>query len=80
MIDISAIPFWAWWFFGIAVGGWITYFICTHRKDGLIHVHLGKGEEKDTYLFEFNVPPEEIPSMSQIVFKVQLEEQKIQSP
>lgn len=71
MIDISTIPFWAWWFLGLAVGAGIVYFICSKRKDGVIHVTLG--EEKDKYLFEFNIPPEEVPSMNQVVFVVKIE-------
>ena len=80
MIDISTIPFWVWWFLGLAVGGWIVYFICSKRKDGVIHVT--RGDARDNYLFEFNIPPEEVPSMKQVVFVVKIEpgEQKIQSP
>lgn len=78
MIDISAIPFWAWWFLGVAVGAWIIYVICSRRKDGVIHVTLG--EEKDNYLFEFNIPPEEVPKMKQVVFVVKIDAKKIQSP
>lgn len=78
MIDISVIPFWAWWFLGVAVGAWIIYVICSRRKDGVIHVTLG--EEKDNYLFEFNIPPEEVPKMKQVVFVVKIDAKKIQSP
>lgn len=77
MID-TAIPFWAWWFLGVAVGAWIIYVICSRRKDGVIHVTLG--EEKDNYLFEFNIPPEEVPKMKQVVFVVKIDAKKIQSP
>lgn len=78
MIDISATPFWAWLFLGVAVGAWIIYVICSRRKDGVIHVTLG--EEKDNYLFEFNIPPEEVPKMKQVVFVVKIDAKKIQSP
>lgn len=81
MIDISMIPFWAWWFLGLAIGGWAVYLLCTKRKDGVIHVMLD--EEKDKYLFEFHIPPEEVPTMKQVIFAVKIEQkqdsQKIQS-
>lgn len=54
--------------------------ILKSRPDGVIHVR--KSEEKDTYLFEFNIPPEKIPSMRAITFRVAIEEdhsQNIQS-
>jgi len=50
------------------------------RPKGVIHVR--RSEEKDTYLFEFNIPPEQIPSMKAITFRVAVEEdhsQNIQS-
>ena len=50
------------------------------KPDGVIHVRTT--EEKDTYLFEFNIPPEQIPKMSSVTFKVSIEEdhsQNIQS-
>lgn len=47
------------------------------RSDGVIHVR--KGEEKDTYLFEFNIPPEKIPTMRTVVFKVSIEEDHSQN-
>ena len=42
------------------------------HTDGVIHVK--QGNEKDQYLFEFNIPPEQIPKMRQVVFKVQIEQ------
>lgn len=60
----------------------ITAFILISKgkPDGVIHVR--KSEEKDTYLFEFNIPPEQIPLMRAVTFKVIIEEdhsQNIQS-
>ena len=67
---IDSLPFWIWWLLGMIMGAGIVYIICSHRKDGVIHVLIG--EEKDNYLFEFNIPPEEIPTMNQVVFAVKL--------
>lgn len=68
---INSIPFYIWWIVGFMVGFGLELFIRSSRKDGVIHVT--QQEEGDKYLFEFNIPPEEIPTMSQVVFTVKLE-------
>ncbi len=68
---------------GVAVGFVIgVWSINWQKSDGKIHVTLGDEEKNDRYLFEFNIPPEKIPRMKNVVFKVQLEQssQKLQSP
>lgn len=74
----------SWWFIGM-IGlaiGFIVGLICLDFKhsDGVIHVT--RGEERDTYLFEFNVPPERVPQMKNVIFSVRIEpkEQNLQSP
>ena len=76
----------AWWWliiiFVIApmLGFMTGYVYRLSKKEGTIHVH--QSEEKDTYLFEFNIPPEKIPTMKSVTFKVSIEEdhsQNIQS-
>lgn len=57
---------------GFAVGFLIEYLICSTRKDGVIHIF--QEEEGDKYLFEFNILPEKIPQMSQVVFKTRIKE------
>ena len=71
MIDILT----SWWFIGL-IGICIGFIIGRiaidfNKSDGIIHVT--QGDEKDQYLFEFNIPPEQIPKMKQVVFKVQIE-------
>ena len=75
MIDI--LPFWVWWLLGFAAGFGLELFLCSQKKDGVIHVT--QGEESDKYLFEFNVPPEKIPEMNQIIFVVRIEEDSSQN-
>ena len=55
----------------------VAILISKGRADGTIHVH--KGEDKDTYLFEFDIPPEKIPTMKAVVFKVSVEEDHSQN-
>ena len=73
------IPFYIWWITGFIVGFGLEFFLYSIRKDGVIHIT--HEEDKDSYLFEFNIPPEEIPTMSYVVFKTRIEpnKQKIQS-
>jgi len=69
-------------FIGFLVGtvaGFI--FFRQNKHDGIIHVT--RGEESDKYLFEFNIPPERIPQMKTVIFKVAIEDdssQKVQFP
>lgn len=42
------------------------------HTDGVIHVT--QGEDKDKYLFEFNIAPEQIPKMKQVIFRVSIED------
>ena len=69
---INSIPFWIWWLLGFITGFGLELFLCSQKKDGIIHVT--QGEESDKYLFEFNVPPEQIPKRNQIIFAVKIEE------
>lgn len=74
-------PWWAWLILGLLAGFILGSLITDrHKRDGVIHV--ARSEEKDRYLFEFNIPPEDVPKMKQVVFEVRLEDssQEIQSP
>ena len=73
VVDISIWLFVMWWLIGLIIGAGLVYVICYRRKDGVIHVTLGRDKEADQYLFEFNIPPEDIPTMDQVVFKVRIE-------
>ena len=55
------------------IGLFLSLYIFSRKKDGVIHVTKSKDDKPDTYLFEFNVPPEDIPSMKQVVFQVRIE-------
>lgn len=46
-------------------------------KHGIIHV--SQDEDHDSYLFEFRIPPEQIPKMENVVFKVSLENARSQN-
>ena len=70
MNAINIIPSWFWFIVGLFLGLGIHYYISITRKDGIIHVTPGNEEKPDTYLFEFNIPPEDIPELRQVVFKV----------
>lgn len=78
MTDILArIPPVAWVLIGFIIGFLLECYICSKRKEGTIHVTKGVDEKPDTYLFEFNIPPEDIPKMHQVVFKVVIEARKV---
>lgn len=62
----SNVPFYIWWIVGFIAGFGLELFLCSLRRDGVIHIF--HEEDNDRYLFEFNIPPEEIPTMSQVVF------------
>lgn len=72
LVDIlnNGIPWWIWFVFGAALGALIDYRIWSGRKEGMIYVTPKPDEDRDIYLFEFNIPPEKIPSMRQVVFRV----------
>ena len=57
--------------FGLITSDW-------KHSDGVIHVN----KEGSKYLFEFNIAPEQIPLMKQVIFTVKLEddEQNLQVP
>lgn len=79
---INTLNSWPWYLIfliGLAIGFLIGLFSLDRKShDGVIHVT--HGEEADKYLFEFNIPPEKIPQMKNVIFAVQIEqEQKIQS-
>ena len=79
---LNTLPWWVMLLLGLSLGLIFGSFVMGKiGHDGLIHVTLGEGEDKDLYLFEFNVPPEEIPKMKHVVFKVVIDKssQKIQS-
>ena len=63
-----------WWLmlligFGLATVLWLSlYSKKFNKRDGTIYI--SHGEDKDNYLFEFNILPEAIPQMKQVVFKV----------
>lgn len=74
LIDI----FGSWWFISLigACIGLVIGLICVDFKQASGVIHVTQGEEKDQYLFEFNIPPEDIPKMKRIIFKVQIEQSK----
>lgn len=61
---------------GLIVGCLIGILLSHDKKshDGIIHVT--QGEESDKYLFEFNIPPEEIPRMKNVIFEVRVEDEQ----
>lgn len=64
--------------FGVLIGLFCLDF---GKHDGVIHVSCGRAEdEPDKYLFEFNIPPEKIPGMKNVIFKVKLEDSQKQQP
>ena len=75
MIDVlNSAPWWVMLVLGCVVGFLIGVFCLDFMKhDGVIHVF--KEEDKDRYLFEFNIPPEDIPKMKIISFGVKLEKE-----
>lgn len=72
MTDIlCAAPWWAWLAVGLVIG-FVLGALCLDRThhDGVIHVT--RAEDHDRYLFEFNIPPEKIPTMKSVIFQVRL--------
>ena len=67
---IGLIPNWFWLIIGFVLGLAVHYYISVNKKDGSIYVTPGNREKPDTYLFEFNVPPEDIPEMRKVIFNV----------
>ena len=66
------VPWWIWFVIGFIVGVIIAVTFEQRPKDGVIHV-TEKGDSENL-LFEFNIPPEKIPQMKNVNFKVQIEE------
>ena len=80
MALLNTLPWWVMLLLGLSLGLIFGSFVMAKiGHDGLIHVTLGEGEDKDLYLFEFNVPPEEIPKMKTVTFKVVIDSQNIHS-
>ena len=79
MNAINIIPSWFWLIIGLFLGLGIYYYISTIKKDGTIYVTPGDAKRPDTYLFEFNIPPEDIPEMRQVVFKVTIKTEHLDS-
>ena len=64
-----------WFLCGLIVGA-ILGMVCaklTGKQDGVIHVTRKPPGEADRYLFEFNIAPEVIPEMKNVIFRVKLE-------
>lgn len=57
--------------------GYLAGLYSKTTPQGVIHVR--QSEEKDSYLFEFHVLPEAIPSMKTITFKIVTEEDHSQN-
>ena len=57
--------------------GYLAGLYSKTAPQGIIHVR--QSEEKDSYLFEFRVLPETIPSMKTITFKIVTEEDHSQN-
>ena len=55
----------------------VAILISKGKPDGVIHIR--RTEEKDTYLFEFNILPEQIPQMKAVTFRVAVEEDHSQN-
>ena len=75
------VPWWIWFAIGFIIGIVIAVTLEQRPKDGVIHV-TEKGD-RENLLFEFNIPPEKIPQMKNVNFKVQIEEnpsQNLQAP
>ena len=80
MLDIlNSAPWWAICILGVLIGFLAGVFSLDKKQhDGIIHII--QGEDTDKYIFEFNIPPEDVPKMSQVVFKTKIEEsQELQS-
>lgn len=69
---ITSWPWWLWLVIGLLVGFIFGTIIVDMKKhDGVIHIT--REENTDKYLFEFNIPPEKIPQMKNVIFAVKLE-------
>lgn len=77
---LNTLQWWVILLLGLSLGLIFGSFIMDKIKhDGLIHITLGEGDDKDLYLFEFITPPEEIPKMKTVTFKVVIDSQNIHS-
>ena len=79
---INTLNSWPWYLIfllGLTIGFLLGIFSFDRKShDGVIHIT--QGEENDKYLFEFNIPPEKIPRMKNVIFAVKIEqEQNLQS-
>lgn len=71
MMDIlNTVPWWILFLVGLVIGSLAMQLYLSTKHDGSIYVT--HGEETDKYLFEFNIPPEQIPKMKQVVFAVKI--------
>lgn len=72
---IESTPWYLIFAVGLIVGYLIGMLLSLDRKshDGVIHVT--QGEDRDKYLFEFNIPPEKIPRMKNVIFAVKVDRQ-----
>lgn len=73
---INSIPWWILFLIGAAVGlivGWILF--DRQRYGGVIHIYP---EEDITarYLFEFRIPPENVPKMNSIIFSISVDQKE----
>lgn len=69
MMDIlNSIPWWILFITGFVIGAIGMRLYLANESHGAIHVT--HGEDSDKYLFEFNIPPENIPKMKKVVFRV----------
>lgn len=69
MIDILSA--WPLFIVGLLIGFIAGTFI-HDRSHGVIHIT--HEEDHDNYLFEFNIPPEDVPKMKQVIFATKIEE------
>ena len=80
MIDfLRSQPWWFFMIFGMSIGYVVGVLLYRAAFDGVIHVT--QNDDKDTYLFEFLIPPEKIPKIKNVMFRVKLEKddsQKLQ--
>lgn len=75
MIDIfKSCPWWLLILVGLCIGYGISFLLWYFRKDGVIHIYHSSDGER--YLFEYHVPPENVPDMHQVIFwpKVETED------
>lgn len=81
MSVFAYIPWWLWFLLGLIAGVVIGIVFVSRPRDGSIYVT--ETGESDNLLFEFNIPPEKIPRMKDVNFKVQIVKdpsQKLQIP